>query len=302
MPYKSLHLTALLCLMSLLLAASGCSRVSIAYNSADFLIEQYAKDYLALEGPQIASWQPTLENALSRHRQEDLPYLARFFDDAHEGAVKGFNQPRMQCLLDQFEVLYRRHARVAADLTAPLLAELTPDQIQALEKKFREEKAEDEADMDRARVARQKRKRAERYEESVTWWIGPLSEKQKIIVSEQTAAMPDTDADWIQYRNAERKVLIELLKRQAGEKEIRDFLVAWVVQHKDLPQGLQEARKKIRGQIAELFIRLDNSFSTEQRAHFAARLAGLRDEFLSLQQQPRMATVECADSSSPDRT
>lgn len=289
-----LRAAAILILAFLALATAGCSRVSIAYNSADFFIERYAKDYLELDDPQIASWQPELEGALARHRREDLPHLARFFDTAHAGAVKGFDAQRMRCLIDQFEGLYRRHLGVAVDLAAPLLASLTPDQIRALGKKFREELAEDEVDTDPAGTARRDRKRAKRYQESMTWWLGPLSNEQKAIVQEQTAAMPDTAAAWIAYRSAKRERLIRLLEQRAGETEVHRFLEAWLVQHQDLPPGLRRAKDRIGTRISELFIRMDATFSPKQRAHFADRLATLRDDFMKLQRRPRMATVKCS--------
>jgi hypothetical protein len=294
MSHTSPRLALLAFLVVVLAAGSGCSRISIAYNSADFLLEQYAKDYLSLNGTQIASWRPELERALARHRHEDLPYLARFFEDAHEDALKGFDAQRVRCLLDQLEDLYRRHMVVAVDLAVPLLAGLSPQQVRALEDKFKKEKAEDEADMAPSRIARRERKRAERYDESIAWWIGSLSDAQKRIVREETGAMPDTAADWIAYRSAERKGLIALLERGVSEKTIHGYLTAWLVEQRDLPARLDRAKKEIEDRIMELIVRLDRSFSPEQRSRFAEKLVGLRDDFMSLQRQPRMASVKCS--------
>lgn len=294
MTFKIFRAISILILAFFLLATAGCSRVSIAYNTADFFIERYAKDYLELNDRQINAWQPRLESTLARHRREDLPYLARFFDTAHAGAEKGFDAPRMKCIIDQFEGLYRRHLGVAVALAAPLLAELTRDQIRVLDRKFRREKAEDEADTDPPSAARRDRKRAERYQESMAWWLGPLSKEQERIVREQTAAMPDTASAWIAYRSAKRDRLIGLLERRAGETEIQRFLEAWLVEHRDLPPRLRTAKNRIGARISELFIRMDATFSAKQRAHFADRLATLRDDFMKLQRRPRMAKVECA--------
>jgi hypothetical protein len=297
MPHRSPRLAVLVLLTILLALAGGCSRISIAYRSADFLIEQYAKSYLGLNGTQVASWRPELESALARHRHEDLPYLARFFEDAHQDALKGFDAQRVRCLLDQIEDLYRRHMRVAVDLAAPLLAGLSPKQVRALEEKFKKEKAEDEADMAPSKIVRRGRKRAERYDESIAWWIGPLSDAQKRIVREETGAMPDTAADWVAYRSTERNGLITLLERGASEKAIHGYLTAWLVEQRDLPARLDRAKKEIEGRITELFVRLDRSFTPEQRSHFAEKLAGLRDDFMSLQRRPRMASVRCSAGS-----
>jgi hypothetical protein len=275
-----------------LAALVGCSRVSLVYNTADVFVANYAEDYLSLESSQVSRWRPVLDAALARHRRQDLPYLARFFDDAHEGAVQGFDEARMQCLLNQFEGLYRRHLRVAVDLSTPLLAGLTPAQIRVLEKKFADEEAE-EIREDARSVSRRDSKRAERYQESLEWWIGPLNKRQRKIIRETTAAFPDTADDWSRYRGAKRQELIRLLDKRVGEDRIRRFLNDWLVEHRNLPPGLRTARVEIRRQIQELFVRVDGTLSRSQRARFADRLASLRDDFLELQRKPRMAPVQC---------
>ena len=111
---------ALLALLALL-AAGGCSRVSLVYNTADYFIEGYAEDYLETNNAQMSDWRPTLVNALSRHRREELPYLAAFFDAFHQAVHVGLEPPAVECLVDDFQEIYRRHFRLASDLAAPLL-------------------------------------------------------------------------------------------------------------------------------------------------------------------------------------
>jgi hypothetical protein len=289
---------ALAAFFACLILVAGCSRVGIAYRTSDMLIEYYADDYLNLDSAQLAGWRPALRDAISRHRREELPYLARFFDTAYEGGRGGFHRNRVDCLIDQFEGLYRRHLGVAVDLASPLLADLTPGQIRKLELRFAEEAAE-AAEENPAATARRERKRAERYAESMDWWFGSLTDAQHRIVEEVTAAMPDTAAAWEAYRSEKRTQLIALLDRSAGERAIHAFLHRWLVEHRDMPAELQRARTAIRKQIVRLFLRMDESFSERQRTHFSGRLASLRDDFLSLQDHPRMAAVTCATSLGP---
>ena len=170
---------------------------------------------------------------------------------------------------------------------------LTPAQIRALEAKFAEEDAERTSD-DPAAVARRERKRAERYADAMDWWFGSVTERQQRIITEVTADMPDTAADWERYRTAKRAELIRLLDRRAGSAEVRRFMDDWLVLYKDLPPALGRARGEIHEQITRLFLRMDESLSQRQREHFADRLSSIRDDFLSLQDRPRMATAGCA--------
>lgn len=152
-----------------LLLLSGCSSMRLAYNTADFFIGRYADDYLDLDGRQIETWAPTLEAVLTKHREQELPYLASFFDSAQNEARKGFTETGVTCLLDQFEQIYRRHFTLAAEAAAPLLAGLNKRQIDALERTFREEAKEDADNSGPAYVAKRERKRAKRYEKNMRW-------------------------------------------------------------------------------------------------------------------------------------
>lgn len=281
-----------LLLLAALLTLTACTRVSVVYNTADFFIERYADDYLRLDSTQLASWRPTLADALGRHRQEELPYLAAFFAELETDARGGFDAARLSCLVDQFEEIYRRHFRIAVDLAAPLLAGLEPSQVRALERKFAKDRAE-EIKEGAAADARRDRKRAKRYADNAKWWIGPLSADQQAIVAEVTAAMPDTAAAWAAYRDARQDRLIRLLDRRASEREIHRFLTEWLVEYRDLPPELQRARREVHQRIVELFVRMDASFTPTQRAHFAKRLATLRDDFTRLQKRPRQAELTC---------
>jgi hypothetical protein len=279
-----------------LLILVGCSRVGILYRTSDIVIENYADDYLELDSAQLADWRPNLRNALDRHREDELPHLARFFEIAYQGTQQGFDRQRSSCLIDQFEDLYRRHIRIAVGLAAPLLADLTREQIRKLEARFDEE-AEDETRHHAAAKARRERKRAERYAMSMDWWFGSLTENQHRIIEVITAEMPDTAASWESYRNAKRARLIALLDRGADAGKLSAFLGNWLVEHRDLPKDLRRARSLIREQIVELLVRMDASFSEQQRSHFARRIASIRDDFMSLQRRPKMAATVCTTPS-----
>jgi hypothetical protein len=285
-------LTRWLLVLTTVLAVASCSAVRVAYLGADFFLRQYAEDYLNLDADLLADWRPQLAEALARHRAEELPYLARFFDTALRGAEQGLDRARVECLHGQALVIYQRHARLAVDLAAPLLAASGPEQLRALEARLRED-WEDETSSDPKAVARRERKRAERYADATQWWLGGLTPRQEALIQAATAAMPDTAAAWSTYRRTRQEGLLHLLRRGGREDEIRAYLTAWLVDHRDLPPSLDEARHKLRDAVVDLVVRLDQSLSPEQEAQFQRRLRGLRDDFLALQPRPRLAVANC---------
>jgi len=283
-------------LLRLLLATaalllSGCSGMQLAYNTADFFIERYADDYLGLDGAQMERWSPTLDAALRQHRQDELPYLAAFFDSAQNDARKGFNRADVACLLDQFEVIYRRHFTLAAAAAAPLLADLDQGQISALERRFREEAREDADDAARPEAERVA-KRVERYADNMRWWLGELDARQRGIVRDVVADLPET-ATWYEYRDRKRRELIALLRRGASSARVEAFLTDWLVDYSDMPPALARSQRELRAGITDLLVRLDDSFSAAQRRQLIDRLTGLRRDFMRLQRDPHMAPVAC---------
>jgi hypothetical protein len=282
----------LLLIAAIALLLYGCSSVRLAYNTADFFIERYADDYLGLDGAQMERWSPTLETTLAQHREQELPYLAAFFDSAQNDARKGFDETDVTCLLDQFQTIYQRHFRLAAVAAGPLLAGLDKQQIDALERTFDKEAREDAKENAPSNIARRNRKRAERYLENLQWWIGKPSASQRAIVRDVTASMPDTGS-WYAYRDAKRQELIALLRNGASAQRIERFLNHWLVDYRDMPASLQRARQDLRQGFTELLVRLDASLDEDQRRKFINRLTRLRSDFMALQRRPRMAAVDC---------
>ncbi len=290
--YRGSLLISLAFLAAALLLA-GCSRVELAYNSAEPLLKLYADDYLGLDGDQLTLWEPRLEAALARHRAEELPYLAAFFGAMLEASRLGFDNRNADCLVASFKDLYRRHATFAAGLVAPLLAGLTTNQINALEQRFLVEYEDDRSDPARRDIHREQRKRADRYRKAIEDWTGPLGADQRTLIADVTARMPDTAESVLAYRTRKRAELIALLRAGTAELPIRAFLESWLVDYRDLPPDLERAGEAIGDRIAELLVRLGASLNDRQRARLEQRLRQLRDDLMDLQEEPRVAPLAC---------
>jgi hypothetical protein len=280
-------------LLAILLTFVGCSRVGIAYNTGDFFLKRYAKEYLDLESTQLARWEPVLDAELRRHRAEELPYLAGYFDRLLTASQVGFDAQNMACLTEEFREIYRRQARFAAVLAAPLLAELTPAQVQRLHNRFREDATEDRERLAERTKALQQQKRSRRYAESIESWTGPLRAEQLFIVADVAARMPDSQASLVDYRTGKREQLIAMLTSNADEQEIKTFLTEWLVDFRDLPPDLERTGQEVGERISELFVRIGESLDAVQRDRLNSRLRKVRDDFLNLQKQPRMAPKTC---------
>jgi hypothetical protein len=124
------------------------------------------------------------------------------------------------------------------------------------------------------------------------WWLGELTPKQRRIVRDVAADLPET-ASWYAYRDRKRRELIALLRGGATSEDIERFLSDWLVDYTDMPAALADSQVQLRAGMTDLLVRLDASFSDAQRRRLIDRLTGLRKDFLRLQQSPRMAPVTC---------
>jgi hypothetical protein len=271
----------------------ACSAVSLAYNQADFLVKTYADGYLDLEPDQVARWEPILTREHARHRAEELPYLAAYLEQALNAARVGFDQENLACLMTSLEDIYQRQARSAVNLAAPLLATLTPAQIQFLEERLQEDLREAREEAAEGRGPAGREKRTQRWVETIEDWTGPLDGGQRTLVVEIMSQMPDTRGRFIDYRSRKGADLIALLKAKPGEDRIRAFLSEWLVAFRDLPPDLEQGRRDIRELMTAFLIRLGKRLDKSQREHLEKRLRNLRDDLMKLQKQPRMANLSC---------
>ena len=271
----------------------GCSTVTIAYNRADFFVKAYAKDYLDLELVQVAGWEPLLIRELARHRAEELPYLAAYADQVLRASRLGLDEGNMTCLIASSRDLYQRQARYAVTLVTPLLAGLSPAQIKRLDQRFKEEAEEDLAELAEGGGSAERVRRTRRLVDALEDWTGPLASGQEALVAEAMGRMPETRRLYLDYRGYQRGNLITLLEAKAGEARISAFLTDWLVDWREMPPALDQARGTMDAVIAELFIRLAASLDQTQRDRLDRRLRDLRDDLMELQRQPRMATLAC---------
>lgn len=284
---------SLLACLLISIAAAGCSRIELAYNQADFLLTRYADEYLGLTKGQLAAWEPRLGQVLAAHRREELPYLAAFAARMQMAARSGFPASESVCLVGNLRDLYRRHARLAIDLAAPLLAGLGPDQIQALDERFARDERRDRSEQDSRGTERERRKRARRWVKSIEDWTGELREDQHVLVAETTGRFPDSARSWLSYRAAKRTELLGRLRSAASQSELHGFLTAWLVDYRDLPPDLERAGAAFGEAVAGLLTELGGTLDRAQSERLDQRLSDLRDDLIRLQESPRLAPLGC---------
>jgi hypothetical protein len=286
----------LLVFASCALLLTGCSRTEFVYRNADWLITRWADAQLDLSGAQQRAWEPQLEAALARHRNEELPRLAAWLQAAKQAAAQGLETNELACLADWAEALYQRHARLAVSLALPLLQELGPEQVAHLRRRWQERNAEYRADYLGGSPRQQEAARAERYRGRIERWTGRLNPAQREMVARSSRALPNLAALWLAYREDRQGGLLALLDAGAPSQDLRGYLLGWWVDLAGRSPELASASEQARAGALALLSRLDASLTPDQRGTLEERLGRLGRELQGLAVGPVLAAEALSPS------
>jgi hypothetical protein len=276
-------------LATLALVASACSRTEFAYRNADSLLEYYAWRTVRTSATQRDHLQPVLQSTLRHHREEELPLVIAYLDMAERIVRDKQGSPGAACLVDGALLLYERHARLAVDLAAPLLADLDAGQIRHLAA-YTAKRQQDAVerylnpDPQRRKLARQKR-----ITERIEKWTGKLNDSQRQQIRDALERIPDLTEAWLSYRAAQTHTLLELLEIDANDEALRKHLDGWWVHRAGTSVETRQRWRIARRESVRLLNKLATTFTDKQLKTMEDRISDLRADltpFLPSRTQP----------------
>lgn len=284
------------------LLGSACSRTDLAYRNSDWLLAYYSWKTVRTSDAQREHWQPLLQATLRYHRESELPLLIAYRDLAGRVVEQRDDSVGAACLVDGALLIYQRHARLAAELAAPLLAELGTDQLRHLAK-YTTQRQQDavkhylDPDPQRRNAARQKR-----ITERIEKWVGKLNDSQRQQVKDALEKIPDLSAAWLAYRAEHTDTLLAMIANGVDTEALREYLDGWWVRRDGTSAETSQSWDVARSEFIQLMDNITTSLTDTQRARFEKRLGELRDDlapFLSSPQQPVDLQLVPACASAP---
>jgi len=267
----------------------ACSRTQLAYSNADWLLEYYAGQTIDISAVQREQWRPVLAATLQQHRDSELAYLVAYLDMASQMVSEDHDAVGAACLVDGALQVSRRHARLAVDLSVPLLVGLDRSQVEHLSDYMAKRQ-------DRL-VARyldpdpelRKKARRMRFNERIEKWIGRMSPDQQHLVDEALDRIPDIAPFWLAYREQQTIGLLGMLEADADAEALRRYLNSWWVEWDGRSADYIRSWRVAKLEFVIFLERLGVSLTPKQRKKLGKRLAALRDdlaEFLSPESVP----------------
>ena len=260
----------------LAIISAACSRAEFAYRNADWLLEYYAWQTVRISAAQRDHWRPQLQATLQRHREEELPLVIAWLDLAGRVIRETEGTPGAACLIDDALLLSRQHARLAVDLSVPLLADLDVTQIRHLAR-YMTQRQQDavkrylDPDPEKRKASRQ-----QRFLDRVENWTGKLNDGQRKQVRDALEHIPDLSVSWLTHRAQQTDTLLTMLETGATTEDLRNYLDKWWVQREGTSAETSRLWRVARDEFAQLMDGLAATLTPRQRARLEDRLGDLR--------------------------
>ena len=270
-------------LLIVVLLLASCSTVRLSYDHADWLLARMAQRYVDLEPEQSQLFRARLTQFHAWHRAQELPVYAAVFDEAADRLAAGLSPRDVEWAI----AMVRSRAQVlgehAATELAPVLATLSPAQLQDIKARFardNREFADEQLSGDAPRrIARRGAWLCERFED----WFGTLTPAQRTRIAGLAAAFPEMPALRLEERKRRQAVFLGLMSQPASEEQLRPQLAAFL-SHPDAGRSARsrQAMQRWEREFVHILVDVEDSLSAAQRDHAVVKLRGYADEFRKL--------------------
>lgn len=263
----------------MVLLASGCSTLRVAYENADTYLRWKAGTYVDLQGEAAEELDDRIEEFHAWHRRNALPKYVQLVHEANRRFSDGLSPHDLNWGYDVLRGQARESLRKAAELAAPMLDRMTPEQVAQIERRLAEENRQFYRDHLRGSERDRRRKRSKNVVDRLEDWVGKLSQAQVERVRESVERMPLMD----EFRDRDRKrlqgeVLATIRARQARER-LPEQLANW---ERGRDPSYVKALENWRTQYFGMLLDLDRSFTPEQRSRALSHLRRYAEDFETL--------------------
>ena len=287
----------------LILFGSACSRIEIAYQNADSLLQYYAWKTVRTSAAQRDQWQPVVQTTLRHHREQELPLVIAYLDLAARIIREADGSAGAVCLLDGARLIYQRHARLAVDLAVPLLVELDAGQVERLARHTTQRQQDAVERYQDPDLQRRKEARQERITDRIEQWTGKLNDGQRNHIQDALEHIPDLTASWLAYRAQQTNTLLAMLERDAQAEALSAYLDDWWVHRGGTATETRQHWRVAMHEFVQLMDTLATTLTDRQRRTLETRLTNMREDlaaFTSDTPQPvKLALVPACASLSP---
>lgn len=257
----------------------GCSTVRFAYENADAYLRWKAGSYLDLHDDAADELHDRIDEFHAWHRNNALPKYVTLTREASQRFADGLSRQDLVWGYDSLRAQARESLRQAAELVAPLLDRLTPEQLEHLERRIADENRQFQRDYLRGSERDRRARRAKSVVNRLEDWVGKLTQAQVRRVREYAERAPMADELRERDRRRLQKDVIAILRAREAAKRLPERVAHW---ERGREPAYTAALDAWREQYFAMLIDLDRSLTHEQRARALGHMRRYADDFETL--------------------
>jgi hypothetical protein len=269
-------------------ALGGCSLLRIGYGQLDVFAAWTADDYFDLDPDQRRDFVNRFEKLHDWHRYEQLPEYAAFLAATRGRVEKGLTREDVLRTVEYVQGRYRIAAGRAADDAAAMLLTVTTAQIENLQRQWdrRNHRFVRQYRLDGS-LDEQREARQQQVLSRISDWTGSLSTEQEQAVAVMMRDWPLTYKLRHEDRLRRQREFLKLLEGRGNPREFAARLRHWLLHWEEGRDPAYDRLFKdwLRRQ-ADLFVAVDKSLTSRQRAAVLRRLDNFIEDFRRLSERP----------------
>lgn len=271
--------------LAVILTATGCNKLRLGYDYADWLVIYSVEDNFDLDKIQRNRFKDDVAAYFKWHRKMMLPAYAGFLTWAADSVKNGLKPSEIDSGYAQYQVLMRRTLEPVVAKGVSLLSSLTPEQIDDWAEKQKKKNQKLRKDFSGSPDDRLNHRYVKIIDE-LEDWTGSLSKDQKARIKALNQSLPWNGDLWLDTREKAQERLVGLLRRHAGQDEIRKFLEEFYLHPEKLrSQEYQGRYRDFEIRLRTMILAVHNLLTPEQKNHFVEQVEKLSAEFRTLSLQ-----------------
>ncbi len=269
-------------IIALAMVGLGCSRISLTYNFADWLLYWRIDQYFDVSSQQKPLLNTHLGQFHTWHRQKEIPEYIHFLNTILHDWQDGLTRQELDRIFHTYQTLRNRLGTRFAQESIAFIDTLIPSQIEHFEHTMKEYNQElrDEIESDPA-VRKEKRLDA-----VINWlegWVGELSLNQIQKMTPFIHQFPDTTQAWLTYRAHRQHQFLTLLKARADSTSIEQQVRHWLTMSpQGAPPHYPSFAEKRDQKLKEVILAIDPILTAKQRNHASGQIHALIQDFQDL--------------------
>jgi hypothetical protein len=266
---------------------AGCNLLYLGYSQLDSYAAWMVDEYFDLDLRQKQEFRTRFDRLHAWHRYEQLPDYAAFLAETKTRVDRGLTRADFLWAVGGVQERYRTIMLRSADDAAVVLATLTPDQIQTLQRQFDKvnKKFVSEYRLDGS-IEERRRAAAKRTLSRIRDWTGGLTPEQEKSITAMARELPLIHGLRHEDRMRRQREFVQLVRARDDPKlaaRLRHFLVHW---EEGRDPRYDRMFKESTEKHAELYVAVARMLTPAQQAAVTRKLQGYIDDFTRLSQRP----------------